>query len=55
MIRAWLVAAAFLGFLSMVAGAVGAHLAAGDGAAKSLRTGSLMACPTPRRWSALPL
>jgi uncharacterized membrane protein YgdD (TMEM256/DUF423 family) len=41
MIRAWLIAAAISGFLSVVAGAVAAHLDAGDHAAGLLRTGTL--------------
>jgi uncharacterized membrane protein YgdD (TMEM256/DUF423 family) len=41
MIRAWLTAAAISGFLSVAAGAVGAHLSAGDRAAGLLRTGAL--------------
>ena len=42
MIRAWLAAAAIGGFLSVAAGAVAAHLAAGDArAAELLRTGAL--------------
>jgi uncharacterized membrane protein YgdD (TMEM256/DUF423 family) len=41
MIRAWLIAAAISGFLSVVAGAVAAHLDAGDRAAGLLRTGTL--------------
>jgi uncharacterized membrane protein YgdD (TMEM256/DUF423 family) len=40
MIRAWLVAAAISGFLSVGAGAVAAHLAVGDRAAGLLRTGT---------------
>jgi uncharacterized membrane protein YgdD (TMEM256/DUF423 family) len=41
MIRAWLIAAAISGFLSVVAGAVAAHLDAGDRAAGLLRAGTL--------------
>jgi len=42
MIRFWLAAAALGGFLSVAAGAIGAHLAAGDArAAEQLRTGAL--------------
>ncbi len=42
MIRAWLAAAAIGGFLSVAAGAVAAHVAAGDArAAELLRTGAL--------------
>ncbi len=42
MIRVWLAAAAIGGFLSVAAGAVAAHLAAGDArAAELLRTGAL--------------
>jgi uncharacterized membrane protein YgdD (TMEM256/DUF423 family) len=41
MIRAWLIAAAISGFLSVVGGAVAAHLDAGDRAAGLLRTGTL--------------
>jgi uncharacterized membrane protein YgdD (TMEM256/DUF423 family) len=41
MIRAWLAAAAIGGFLSVAAGAIGAHLGAGDRAAELLRTGAL--------------
>ena len=42
MIRAWLAAAAIGGFLSVAAGAIAAHLAAGDArAAELLRTGAL--------------
>jgi uncharacterized membrane protein YgdD (TMEM256/DUF423 family) len=42
MIRAWLVAAAFAGILSVGAGAVAAHLAGGEPhAAELLRTGAL--------------
>lgn len=40
MIRAWLVAAAISGFLSVAAGAAAAHLSAGDRAAGLLRTGT---------------
>jgi uncharacterized membrane protein YgdD (TMEM256/DUF423 family) len=40
MIRAWLVAAAISGFLSVAAGAVAAHLTTGDRAAGLLRTGT---------------
>jgi uncharacterized membrane protein YgdD (TMEM256/DUF423 family) len=41
MIRAWLASAAIGGFLSVVAGAVAAHLATGDRTAELLRTGAL--------------
>lgn len=41
MICAWLAAAAIGGFFSVVAGAVAAHLAAGDRTAELLRTGAL--------------
>ena len=41
MIRAWLVAAAVGGFLSVAAGAAVAHLAAGERVAELLRTGAL--------------
>jgi uncharacterized membrane protein YgdD (TMEM256/DUF423 family) len=41
MIRAWLAAAAIGGFLSVAAGAIAAHLAAGDRTAELLRTGAL--------------
>lgn len=41
MIRAWLAAAAVLGFLSVGAGAIGAHLAAEGRALELLRTGAL--------------
>jgi uncharacterized membrane protein YgdD (TMEM256/DUF423 family) len=41
MIRAWLVIAAISGFLSVAAGAVAAHLSAGDRTAGLLRTGAL--------------
>ncbi len=41
MIRAWLVAAALGGFLSVAAGAAAAHLPAGERAAELLRTGAL--------------
>ncbi len=40
-IRAWLIAAAFGGFLSVAAGAAAAHFAAGERAAELLRTGAL--------------
>jgi uncharacterized membrane protein YgdD (TMEM256/DUF423 family) len=40
MIRAWLCAAAVAGFLSVAAGAIAAHLAAGDRTAELLRTGA---------------
>jgi uncharacterized membrane protein YgdD (TMEM256/DUF423 family) len=39
--RAWLAAAAIGGFLSVAAGAVAAHFAAGDRTAELLRTGAL--------------
>jgi uncharacterized membrane protein YgdD (TMEM256/DUF423 family) len=39
--RAWLIAAAVGGFLSVGAGAAAAHLAAGERAAELLRTGAL--------------
>jgi uncharacterized membrane protein YgdD (TMEM256/DUF423 family) len=41
MIRAWLVAAALGGFLSVAAGAAATHLPAGESAAELLRTGAL--------------
>ena len=41
MIRAWLVAAAVGGFLSVAAGAAVAHLAPGERVAELLRTGAL--------------
>jgi uncharacterized membrane protein YgdD (TMEM256/DUF423 family) len=41
MIRAWLATAALVGFLSVAAGAVAAHFAAGDRTAELLRTGAL--------------
>ena len=41
MIRAWLVAAAVGGFLSVAAGTAAAHLTAGERAAELLRTGAL--------------
>ena len=41
MIRAWLVAAAVGGFLSVAAGAAVAHLAGGERVAELLRTGAL--------------
>jgi uncharacterized membrane protein YgdD (TMEM256/DUF423 family) len=41
MIRAWLIAAAVGGFLSVAAGAAAAHIAAGERAAELLRTGAL--------------
>ena len=41
MIRAWLIAAAVGGFLSVAAGAVAAHIAAGERAAELLRSGAL--------------
>ena len=41
MIRTWLAAAASGGFLSVAAGAVAAHLAAGGRSAELLRTGAL--------------
>jgi uncharacterized membrane protein YgdD (TMEM256/DUF423 family) len=40
MIRAWLIAAAVGGFLSVAAGAAAAHLPAGERAAELLRTGA---------------
>jgi uncharacterized membrane protein YgdD (TMEM256/DUF423 family) len=40
-IRAWLIAAAIGGFLSVAAGAAAAHLPAGERAAELLRTGAL--------------
>jgi uncharacterized membrane protein YgdD (TMEM256/DUF423 family) len=40
MIRAWLIAAALGGFLSVAAGAVAAHLPAGERSAELLRTGA---------------
>jgi uncharacterized membrane protein YgdD (TMEM256/DUF423 family) len=39
--RAWLIAAAVGGFLSVAAGAAAAHLSAGERAAELLRTGAL--------------
>jgi uncharacterized membrane protein YgdD (TMEM256/DUF423 family) len=45
MIRAWLGTAAVLGFLSVLAGAVGAHLASGEGAAGLLRTAAAFGVP----------
>jgi uncharacterized membrane protein YgdD (TMEM256/DUF423 family) len=41
MIRAWIAAAAIAGFLSVAAGAVAAHLAAGHRTAELLRIGAL--------------
>ncbi len=41
MIRAWLLAAALGGFLSVAAGAAAAHFAAGDRVAELLRAGAL--------------
>lgn len=41
MIRAWLIAAAIGGFLSVAAGAAAAHLPAGERGAELLRTGAL--------------
>ena len=41
MTRAWLIAAAIGGFLSVAAGAAAAHLPAGERAAELLRTGAL--------------
>lgn len=41
MTRAWLGAAAIVGFLSVAAGALAAHLAAGDRTVELLRTGAL--------------
>ena len=41
MIRAWLIAAAVGGFLSVAAGAAAAHLPAGERGAELLRTGAL--------------
>lgn len=41
MTRAWLAAASIGGFLSVAAGAVAAHIAAGDHAADLFRTGAL--------------
>jgi uncharacterized membrane protein YgdD (TMEM256/DUF423 family) len=41
MIRAWLIAAAVGGFLSVAAGAAAAHIAAGGRAAELLRSGAL--------------
>ncbi len=41
MTRAWLIAAAVGGFLSVAAGAAAAHIAAGERAAELLRTGAL--------------
>jgi uncharacterized membrane protein YgdD (TMEM256/DUF423 family) len=41
MIRAWLIAAALGGFLSVAAGAAAAHLPAGERGAELLRTGTL--------------
>ena len=45
MIRAWLTAAAVLGLVSVIAGAVGAHIAASGGAAELLRTAALYGLP----------
>jgi uncharacterized membrane protein YgdD (TMEM256/DUF423 family) len=41
MIRAWLIAAALGGFLSVAAGSAAAHLPAGERGAELLRTGAL--------------
>jgi uncharacterized membrane protein YgdD (TMEM256/DUF423 family) len=41
MIRAWLAVAAIGGFISVIAGAVAAHFAAGERTAELLRTGGL--------------
>jgi len=41
MIRAWLVAAALGGFLSVAAGAAAAHMPAGERGAELLRSGAL--------------
>jgi len=41
MMRAWLLVAAVVGFLSVAAGAAAAHLAAGEQAATLLRSGAL--------------
>jgi uncharacterized membrane protein YgdD (TMEM256/DUF423 family) len=41
MMRAWLIAAALGGFVSVAAGAAAAHSAAGERAAELLRTGAL--------------
>ena len=41
MVRAWLIAAALGGFLSVAAGAATAHLPAGERGAELLRTGAL--------------
>jgi uncharacterized membrane protein YgdD (TMEM256/DUF423 family) len=41
MIRAWLIAAAIGGFLSVAAGAAAAHLPGGERAAELLRTGAV--------------
>jgi uncharacterized membrane protein YgdD (TMEM256/DUF423 family) len=41
MTRAWIAVAAFVGFLSVAAGAAAAHLARDGGAAELLRTGAL--------------
>ena len=41
LIRAWLIAAALGGFLSVAAGAAAAHLPAGERGAELLRTGAL--------------
>lgn len=41
MIRAWLIAAGIVGFLSVAAGATAAHLPAGERATELLRTGAL--------------
>jgi uncharacterized membrane protein YgdD (TMEM256/DUF423 family) len=45
MIRIWLGAAAVVGFLSVAAGAIGAHLAAGENAAELLRLAALYGLP----------
>jgi uncharacterized membrane protein YgdD (TMEM256/DUF423 family) len=41
MIRAWLAVAAVVGFMSVVAGTIGAHLAIGGRSVELLRTGAL--------------
>jgi uncharacterized membrane protein YgdD (TMEM256/DUF423 family) len=45
MIRVWLGTAAVLGFLSVLAGAVGAHLAIGEGPAGLLRMAAAFGLP----------
>jgi uncharacterized membrane protein YgdD (TMEM256/DUF423 family) len=41
MIRIWLAAASVVGFMSVVAGAIGAHIATGGRSVELLRTGAL--------------